>query len=110
MNYTNFTLFALGLLGILLHNLVEMNKLNRNQGAKFSIRAYLRAEVFSILISVVVIGVALIIKHEIKQLEAAGKWLGLAFVSIGYMGQSLLVAIIGRAQKVIDKDNVASGN
>jgi hypothetical protein len=103
VNYTSITLFGLGLLGILLHNLVEMNKLNRLDGGKFSIRSYLRAERFSILISVIVILVAMIIKQEIQQLEAAGKWLGVAFVAIGYMGQSLLIFLMGRAGKVIDK-------
>lgn len=103
MNYTHITLFALGLLGILLHNLVELNKLNRASVGSLKIREYLRLERFSILISVIVVAVCLIIKTEITQLELAGKWLGLAFISVGYMGQSLLVFVMGKANKVIDK-------
>lgn len=104
MNYTNITLFGLGLLGILLHNLVELNKLNKASKGSLNIKQYLKLESYSIAISIVVIVVALVIKHEITQLEAAGKWLGLAFMTIGYMGQSLLVFVMGKANKVIDKD------
>ena len=103
MNYTNATLFAIGLLGILLHNLVELNKLNRASNGNLNIRQYIRIEAISIIISVIVIGVALIIKQEIKQLELAGKWLGLAFLSVGYMGQSLLIFVMGKANNVIEK-------
>lgn len=105
MNYTNITLIALGVLGILLHNLVELNKLNKSSKGTLSIRRYLNIEIYSIFISLVVLVVALIIKHEIVQLEAAGKWLGLAFMTIGYMGQSLLIFVMGKANKVIDKQD-----
>lgn len=106
MNYTSSILVLLGLLGILLHNLVELNKINRDPTKRnFTIREYFKLEVFSILISIVVVIVALIVKFEITQLEVAGKWLGLAFMSIGYMGQSLLVFVMGKANKFIDKDN-----
>lgn len=104
MNYTNITLFALGMLGILLHNLVELNKLNRSSGGNLNIKQYFKLEIFSILISFIIIIVALFIKREITQLEAAGKWLGLAFMTIGYMGQSLLIFVMGKANKVIDKE------
>lgn len=105
MNYTNLTLAVLGLLGVLLHNLVELNKLNRTtKDIKLTLTNYFKMELFSILISILVILVAVIVKHEIKQLEAAGKWLGLAFMTIGYMGQSLLIFVMGKANKIIDKD------
>lgn len=45
--------------------------------------------------------VAAIVKHEIASLEAVGSYLGFGFVAIGYMGQSLLVWIIGRAESKI---------
>ena len=105
MNYTNLTLFGLGLLGILLHNLVELNKLNRANKGSVRLGEYFKIERFSILISVVVVGVSLIVKAEITQLEQVGKWLGLAFMAIGYMGQSLLVFVMGKAEKKINKDN-----
>lgn len=105
MNYTNALLFCLGLLGILLHNLVELNKLNRSTNGNIKIGKYFKLEMFSILIAVIVVCTSLIIKQEIKQLEAVGKWLGLAFIAIGYMGQSLLIFVMGRANKVINKEN-----
>ena len=105
MNYTNLTLFGLGLLGILLHNLVELNKLNRANKGSVRLGEYFKLERFSILISVVVVGVSLIVKAEITQLEQVGKWLGLAFMAIGYMGQSLLVFVMGKAEKKINDDN-----
>jgi len=105
MNYTNFTLYGLGVLGILLHNLVELNKINSDpKKSNFTIKSYLKLEAYSIVISLIICFVALLIKTEIQQLENVGKWLGLAFMAIGYMGQSLLIFIMGKANKVIDKD------
>lgn len=105
MNYTNFTLYGLGVLGILLHNLVELNKINCDpKKSNFTIKSYLKLEAYSIVISLIICFVALLIKTEIQQLENVGKWLGLAFMAIGYMGQSLLIFIMGKANKVIDKD------
>lgn len=105
MNYTNLTLFGLGLLGILLHNLVELNKLNRANKGSVRLGEYFNLEKFSILISIVVVAVSLIVKAEITQLEQVGNWLGLSFMAIGYMGQSLLVFVMGKAEKKINKDN-----
>lgn len=105
MNYTNITLFGLGMLGILLHNLVELNKINRDPNKKnFTIKSYLQLEAYSIIISLIVCFVALLVKHEITQLEQVGKWLGLAFMAIGYMGQSLLIFVMGKANKIVAKD------
>jgi hypothetical protein len=103
MNYTPLILFVLGVLGILLHNLVELNKLNRQQDGNLKLKQYFKLEVYSILISVIMIVVSIIVKNEIKQLDQAGKWLGLAFVAIGYMGQSLLIFVMGKANKSIGK-------
>jgi hypothetical protein len=102
MDYTNLALFGLGILGIVLHNLVQLNKVNRSQNGNINIIQYLKLEVFSILINIVVIACALIAKHEIKQLEQAGKWLGLSFITIGYMGQSILIFLMGKAEKKIN--------
>jgi len=103
MNYTNLTLFGLGVLGVLLHNLVELNKLNKNSKGNLNLKQYLKIERFSIAISLIVCFVALLVKSEITQLEQVGKWLGLAFMAIGYMGQSLLIWFMGKANKVIDE-------
>ena len=103
INYTNLALFGLGMLGIVLHNLVQLNKINRSQNGNVNLVQYLKLEVYSILINVVILFCALIAKHEIKQLEQAGKWLGLSFVTIGYMGQSLLILVMGKADKTINR-------
>lgn len=105
MNYTNLILFALGIIGILLHNLVELNKLNKASVGNMSLVKYLKTEMYAIMVAVIMVCGALMVKQEITQLEAAGKWLGLAFVTIGYMGQSLLIFVMGKANKVIDKEN-----
>lgn len=105
MNYTNATLLALGMFGVLLHNFVELNKLNRAKSGNIKIMEYLKIERFTIFISISVVIVALLIKQEITQLEQVGKWLGLAFIAIGYMGQSLLIFTMGKANKVINTDD-----
>jgi len=105
MNYTNAVLILLGMLGVLLHNLIEMNKLNRASQGNIKIGQYLKIERFTILISAIVVIIAVIVKQEIGQLEAVGKWLGVAFIAIGYMGQSLLIFTMGKASKVIDQNN-----
>jgi hypothetical protein len=103
MEYTTLVLAALGLFGILIHNLVKLNELNRKSEGNLNFSNYLKLERFSIAISVCVVIISLMVKHEIKQLDMAGKWLGLSFVAIGYMAQSIVVAFMGRAQKFIDK-------
>lgn len=105
MNYTAITCIGLGLLGILLHNLVELNKLNRASDGNINLPQYLKIERFSILIAIIAVCVAYLVKQEITQLDLVGKWLGLAFMAIGYMGQSLLVFVMGKANKVIDKND-----
>ena len=105
INYTPLVLFGLGLLGILLHNLVELNKLNKASNCTFSIKQYFKMEMFSIAISLIVCVIAVVISQEIKQIAVAGKWLGLAFMAIGYMGQSLLIFVMGKANKVVNAEN-----
>lgn len=107
INYTNTILFSLGLLGVLLHILVELNKINRATNGNIKILQYLKLEVFSILISAIVVIVSILVKREITQLEVVGKWLGLGFIAIGYMGQSLLVFVIGKANNVISNKTEA---
>ena len=102
MDYTQLTLFGMGMLGILTHNLIKMDSINRKSKGELNFTHYLRIERFSILISVCVVGIALVAKHEIKQLESVGKILGLAFVAIGYMAQSILVSYMGRAENFLD--------
>jgi drug/metabolite transporter (DMT)-like permease len=99
MQYNDLLLFAFGLGGILIHNLTKINELLRNN--KFNPMQYFSLEWASICISVIIVGLAILGKHEVKQLEQAGNWLGLAFTAIGYMGQSIFVKLMGRANKAI---------
>ena len=103
MEYKLFTLFGLGILGVLLHNLVEMNKINKESNGNINIHQYLKTEIFSILISVIVVIVAVIASHEIEELDIAGNYLGLGFMAIGYMGQSVLISFMGKAKAKIEK-------
>lgn len=102
MDYTVLTLGGLGLLGILIHNLVKLNNINRASDGNINLWKYLRVEIFSILISVCVVVVALIAHNEVRQLQQVGSWLGLSFVAIGYMAQSIVVSFMGKAQKIIE--------
>lgn len=102
-NYTSYVLAMLGLVGVLLHNFVKMDSLNKQGKGKFSVIGYVQVEMFSILISVFVVGLCAYLSHEIRELEYAGKYLGLFFVALGYFAQSVLVKFTNRAQKMLDK-------
>jgi hypothetical protein len=102
MEYTQVMLFGLGMLGIFLHNLVKMDSLNRQAAGNFNLLQYLKIEKFSILISLGVIIAATVASHEVKELAIAGKYLAFGFISIGYLAQSLLVKLMGTAQKKLD--------
>lgn len=95
-------LFALGCLGILLHNLIKMNDINRASDGHINLWQYFKLERFSILISVIIVVVCIIAKEEVIQLEQFGKYLGLGFMAIGYMGQSILVWRMGKAAKFME--------
>jgi hypothetical protein len=103
--YKDAILFLLGMLGVLLHNLVALNKINKTTNGSVKIREYLRLERFSIAISVILVFACVFCSQEIKQLEQVGNYLGLGFIAIGYMGQSLLIWWIGKASAVIGKPN-----
>lgn len=102
MNYTLLTLSALGIFGILIHNLMKLNTLNRENKGEINIFSYWKIERFSIILSLCVVAVCLLVRTEVKQLESVGKWLGLAFVAIGYMAQSIVVSFSGKAQRFIE--------
>ena len=101
MDYTIIMLASLGGFGILIHNLKNLNSLNRKSEGNLSLVQYYKLEVYSILLSISVVAVALIAQQEIRQLEIVGNYLGLAFVAIGYMAQSIVVSFAGKAEKFI---------
>jgi hypothetical protein len=99
MQYNDLLLFGFGLGGVLIHNLTKINELNK--AGKFSASAYFGLEWASISISLIIVILCIAGKHEVAQLEQAGNWLGLAFTTIGYMGQSLFVKLMGKASKAL---------
>lgn len=103
MNYTDVSLFAFGFGGILLHNLLKINDLKKKN--KFTAPQYFSMEWPSIFVSLILVVLSIFGKHEVAQLESAGRWLGFAFVGIGYMGQSIFVKYMGRAAKKLEGDN-----
>jgi hypothetical protein len=103
MSYTILSLFSLGVLGILIHNLIKLNNINRKKNGKLNFRNYIEIEKFSILLSLCVVIVSLIIRSEIKELEIAGNYLGFAFVTIGYTAQSIVTAVGSKAETIINK-------
>ncbi len=115
MTYTKLALIGLGVLGILLHCLVELNKLNKaNKGDyTMAIKEYFKVEIFSLLIALfVVIGCAFISSEVEAALTKIGyEWLlGGAYIMIGYSAQSLLIFMVGKANKVIANENTTNGN
>jgi len=105
INYTQATLLAFGIAGILLHNLIKMDTLNKKEGVSFSFWKYLKMERFSILIALIIVAVAVVGSQEVRQLQLVGKWLGFGFLAIGYMGQSILIKYMGKASKAIRSDD-----
>lgn len=99
MQYNDLILFAFGVGGILIHNLTKINELIK--GNKFKAHQYFGMEWASISISLIIVFLSILGKHEVSQLDAAGNWLGLAFTAIGYMGQSIFVKLMGKANKAI---------
>lgn len=98
MQYTDITLFGLGMAGILLHNLIKINTLKR-EGREFKAINYFGMEWPTICISLIVILIGLVCKKEIKELDNAGMALGLGFVLLGYAGQSVVITYFGKASK-----------
>jgi hypothetical protein len=103
MNYTIFFLSCVGIVGMLLHNLVKIDEINKDPSkGNFNLASYWKREWASILISVIFVIACAFLQDEIKRLHDAGEWLGGMFLAIGYMAQSLLVKMMGKAQKAIE--------
>ena len=100
MQYNDLILFGFGIGGILIHNLTKINELTK--AGKFKAHQYFGMEWASISISLIIVILCIFGKHEVAQLEQAGNWLGLAFTTIGYMGQSLFVKLMGKASKALN--------
>jgi uncharacterized membrane protein len=100
MNYNDITLFAFGMGGVLVHNLMKIQELKKTN--QFKAHTYFGMEWPSICISLILVLLAIAGKHEVAKLENAGVWLGGSFIAIGYMGQSLFIKLMGRANKFLN--------
>jgi hypothetical protein len=102
MNSTILILLASGILGILTHNLMKIDKLNRRTDGCFNAKQFFKLEWASIMISFCVVSAALIGRYQISELYNAGKWLFLAFYFIGLGAQSIAGAAAGRSERLAD--------
>lgn len=103
IGYTPLILLLFGMSGILLHNLVKLNKLNKKTKGEIKLSEYWKYERFSVAIAIIMVVLAVISSQEIVSLKLAGNWISGAFIFIGYAGQSLLVSLIGRAENAVSK-------
>ena len=71
MNYTLITLAGFGILGIFIHNLKNLNTLNKKSEGELNLIRYLKLEIYAILLSVCVVTVALIAQQEAEAKIAA---------------------------------------
>jgi hypothetical protein len=86
---TILLLFASGMLGILTHNFMKIEKINRATNGAFNPAIFFRLEWPSIAISFCVLFACLIGREEIKELQFVGNWLALGFFGIGLAAQSI---------------------
>lgn len=103
MEYQLLTLFGCGIFGILVHNLIKIDQINRKLDGGFKFSPFMRLEWPSIVISFCVVCVALIARTEIKQLKELGNYLMLGFFAIGYMAQSIVYHFMGKAEKKLQQ-------
>ena len=104
MDYKIYTLLACGLFGIIVHNLMKIDSLNRKTDGNFKFRSFIRLEWPSITLSACVVIVALIARTEVKQLKELGNYLMLGMFAIGYMAQSIVYHFLGKAEKKYNAD------
>ena len=99
MTYQPIMLLLFSVLGVVLHNLVKLNDLKKsNPEGHVNYGKYFTMEWISILISIIVCALAVWTSREIEKLQAVGDYLGLAFIAIGYMAQSILIKFMGKAE------------
>lgn len=101
MNYSVATLLVSGILGILSHNLIKINELNRKNA--FTASMYFRMEWPSIMLNLVLVSACVLWKHDFVTwaFDKAALPTGVAIFTIGYSGQSILLKVMGRANKAL---------
>lgn len=100
-------LFVSALIGVLLHNLVNLNNINRRNKGTVNWGEYYALERFSILISVIVVGAcSFLLNEDIHNYLASNssnlaKYVRTGFIILGYFAQSILVSVMGKAEKYV---------
>jgi hypothetical protein len=103
MTYQPYMLWLFGVLGVVLHNLFKLNALKKaNPEGDVNYKKYFKLEWISILISFIVVALCVWTSREIEKLQAVSNYLGLAFIAIGYMAQSIFITLMGKAEKVVN--------
>lgn len=105
--YSMWVLFLLGIAGILLHNILKLDTLNRQGAGKINFGKYIALERFTILASLIVVFLgAFFLKKELGQnFELFTNWVGIGFITLGYFATSILTRWMGAAQKYLDHKN-----
>ena len=93
MKYTALILFALGIFGVMVHNLKKLNEINRKNKGKVNLSEYFALERFSILMSIGFVGFLVVVKSEVSSVEYINKWIGTCFALAGFSAQSLILSV-----------------
>ncbi len=109
MTYTPLILLGLGFSGVLFHNLIKLNAINRKNKGIVNFGEYFALERFTILISLFFVGFLVVIKSELTGVETISKWIGTAFGLAGYLAQSLIVSFTSTTEQFI-KDKIEAIN
>lgn len=90
-----------GLLGILVHNFMKIDALNRANPDKFNLLSFWKVEWASIALSVCFLIAMLIARTQIQELERVGKWLSVGFFCIGLCAQSIAYYLKNRTESEV---------
>lgn len=95
--FNDLILFAVGLAGILTVNLIEIDALNQQDGASTNLKKYISKHWANMMLSVVMVGVAVVSKQYVADLEAAGKSIFIGIFAIGMVGPTAAQFIRSKA-------------
>jgi len=84
--FSDLILFAVGLAGILTVNLIEIDALNQKETGNTNLKKYCSKHWANMMLSVVIVGVTVLSKQQVAELEAAGKWILGGIFAIGMVG------------------------
>ena len=99
---TTLTLFILGMLGQIVQLLLKMDSLKKQAPDKFKAGQFFALEAYTIIASVIIIFVASVSHEEWAKDSQLNGWVMVGMFCDGYMAQSVLTKVIGRAKKILD--------